>query len=183
METFEKLLALHGYVEDGTDRIITTFKDDATDQWFIKAKLPGWTDRILFQFNAPSLDQAINKAYEVVVNGLTVEQVERGETTATLIAAAIEEEERLREELHQQQIEDAVGAIVQSEVDAMSEPMKALCRVCYDGYGDEEFCFGRCCGSTMVEVPKRMWDELDGRASREEINELIAKHGKLLIKE
>lgn len=59
--------------------------------------------------------------------------------------------------------------------------MKALCRVCYDGYGDEEFSFGRCCGSTMVEVPKHMWDELDGRASREEINELIAKHGKPLF--
>ncbi len=98
METFDRLKALHGYVEDGTDRIITTFKDDATDQWFIKARLPGWTDRNIFQFNADTLEKAIDKAYEVVINGLTVEQVERGETAETLIAAAIEEEERLREE-------------------------------------------------------------------------------------
>lgn len=98
METFDKLKALHGYVEDGTDRIITTFEDDATKMWYITAKNIGWSDRQLFQFSADTLEKAIDKAYEVVVNGLTVAQVERGETAATLIAAAIEEEERLREE-------------------------------------------------------------------------------------
>lgn len=62
-------------------------------------------------------------------------------------------------------------------------PMKALCRVCHDGYSDEEFCFGRCCGQTMVEVPKHMWDALHYRSTHDDIDELIAKHGKPLIGE
>ena len=57
--------------------------------------------------------------------------------------------------------------------------MKALCRSCHDGYGDEEFCFGRCCGRDMVEVPEELYNRVSH--DRSEINKLINTHGKSLL--
>lgn len=58
--------------------------------------------------------------------------------------------------------------------------MKSLCKICHDNYGDEEFCFGRCCGFDMVEVPKKMYDEISH--DRRAIVKLIDTHGKSLLR-
>lgn len=56
--------------------------------------------------------------------------------------------------------------------------MKALCRICHDGYADENFCFGRCCGCRMMEVPQEDYDKI--RYDKEAINKLIVEKGKYL---
>ena len=57
---------------------------------------------------------------------------------------------------------------------------KALCKICHDGYSDENFCFGRCCGVKMVEIPKDLWDSID-RNDRNAVNRAIEVHGVDLI--
>lgn len=57
--------------------------------------------------------------------------------------------------------------------------MKALCRSCHDNYADENFCFGRCCGQDMVEVPRSEYEEVSH--NRVAINTLISQKGKSLL--
>lgn len=57
--------------------------------------------------------------------------------------------------------------------------VKALCRICHDGYGDEEYCFGRCCGFDMVEVPRKMYNEVSHDYAA--VKKLINSHGKSLL--
>lgn len=58
--------------------------------------------------------------------------------------------------------------------------MKALCRTCHDSYSDENFCFGRCCSRDMVEVPRKMYDEVSH--DRLAVTKLINTHGKSLLR-
>lgn len=57
--------------------------------------------------------------------------------------------------------------------------MKALCRRCHDGYSDENFCFGRCCGMDMVEVPESLYRPIAHNSVA--VNSLIADKGKSLL--
>lgn len=59
------------------------------------------------------------------------------------------------------------------------EQMKALCKICHDGYADENFCLGRCCGVRMVQIPDRLWKSVD-RNNRQEIQQAIEIHGEPL---
>ena len=56
---------------------------------------------------------------------------------------------------------------------------KVLCQVCHDRYGDEEFCFGVCCGKDMVKVPKDDYDKIVN--DKDKINDLIKEKGKSIF--
>lgn len=55
--------------------------------------------------------------------------------------------------------------------------MKALCQVCHDGYSDEEYCFGRCCNSPMVEIPMKVWNIVK-HSGRPAIDRAIHQEGR-----
>lgn len=57
---------------------------------------------------------------------------------------------------------------------------KALCKICHDGYADENFSFGRCCGVRMVEIPQDLWDSIDQK-DRNAVDRAIEVHGVYLI--
>lgn len=56
---------------------------------------------------------------------------------------------------------------------------KTVCQICVDGYGDEEFMLGRCCGLELKEVP---WtkDDYDNERNRQQaIKRIIKRASKL----
>lgn len=59
----KKLERLMGYVQNGTDGIISLFQDDATMNYGISRHTPGRTRKVWVMFGA-SLEQAINAAHE-----------------------------------------------------------------------------------------------------------------------
>lgn len=58
----EKLNALKGYVQNGTDIIVSFFEDEATNDVFIVGK--DIFDKRIWSAHAKTLEEAINKAYE-----------------------------------------------------------------------------------------------------------------------
>ena len=58
----EKLNALKGYVQNGTDVVVSFFEDEATNDVFIVGK--DIFDKIIWSAHAKTLEEAINKAYE-----------------------------------------------------------------------------------------------------------------------
>lgn len=56
---------------------------------------------------------------------------------------------------------------------------KLQCRICGDGFADENFMLGRCCGLEMIEVPWTKADYEKEKRNKEAIREILARASKL----
>lgn len=56
---------------------------------------------------------------------------------------------------------------------------KTVCQLCGDGWGDEEFMLGMCCGQPLIEVPKTEADLEKDRRYAEAKKRVLAAAAKL----
>ena len=56
---------------------------------------------------------------------------------------------------------------------------KPWCQVCGDGFGSEEYMFGRCCGMEMIEIPYTKEDYENERKTKEAMQRILAKANKI----
>lgn len=56
---------------------------------------------------------------------------------------------------------------------------KTQCQICGDGYADENFMIGRCCGLPLIEVPWTTEDYENERARKEAIQRILERASKL----
>lgn len=61
LNTLQKIRALMGYVENGTEVCVTLFQDDSTKDYFIKAKSLG---KELWSESDSNFERLIDHAYE-----------------------------------------------------------------------------------------------------------------------
>ncbi|QXO12325.1 hypothetical protein pEaSNUABM49_00079 [Erwinia phage pEa_SNUABM_49] len=52
---------------------------------------------------------------------------------------------------------------------------KTRCQICGDGYADENFMIGRCCGLPLIEVPYTKEDYENDRIRQEIIQDIMNK--------